>query len=179
MPFKHAQSCACLHNVVTGYWERNNTGGPRKSLIRRHWVSFLSHWTNVLDMICHWQSILVLSLCKQLNTSFSPQFLGNNLLHPQPAIILRPFSSEMLFINGISDYTLRYNGSGIHTPSSQMNLKAANSSHSSGWEVPALPYLRETYQKKTVWLAFWFQKTLNKISQRQRERLWVDRSEPK
>ena len=31
-----------------------------------------------------------------------------------------------------------------------MNLKAANSGHSSGWDVPALPYLRETYQKKTV-----------------------------
>ena len=79
MPFKNAQSCAGLHNVVTDHCDRNNTGGPRKSLIRRHWVSFLSHCTKFLDMIRHWQSIVVLSLCKQLNTSFSPQFLGNNL----------------------------------------------------------------------------------------------------
>lgn len=51
-------------HVVTGYSDRNNPGGPRNSLIRRHWVSFLSYWTNFLDMICHSQSILVLSLCK-------------------------------------------------------------------------------------------------------------------
>ena len=42
----------------------------------------------------------------------------------------------------------------------------------------ALPQLRETYQKMTVWLTFWFQNTSNKRSQRKRESLWVDRSEP-
>ena len=53
----------------------------------------------------------------------------------------------MLFINGMSDYMLRYNGSGIHTPSSQMNLKAANSGHSSGWEVPGPCLTSEKHPK--------------------------------
>ena len=45
----------------------------------------------------------------------------------------------MLFINGISDYTLRYNGSGIHTPSSQMNLKNVAIHQVGKFQGPALP----------------------------------------
>lgn len=105
--FQNAQSCAYLHNVVTGYWDRNHPGGPRKSLRRRHWVSFLSHWANFLDILCHWKSILVMSLCKQLNKSFSPQFLGNNFATSSACDKIQDFPSEMLFTNGISDYTLR------------------------------------------------------------------------
>ena len=62
---------------------------------------------NFLDILCPWKSILVMSLCKQLNKSFSPQFLGNNCATSSACYRIQDFPSEMLFTNGVSDYTLR------------------------------------------------------------------------
>ena len=64
----------------------------------------------------------------------------------------------MLFVNGISDYTLRLDESGIYTPHPvKWIFKATNSGHSSDWEVPGPCLTSEKHTKGDrvayIWLS--------------------------